>query len=72
MIEANISGANIKKIRKNIKMQQIELSVALDVDYKIKLSQSDISEIESGKRGIKDYELKAIAAILKMKVDDLL
>lgn len=53
-------------------MQQVDLSAALDVDFGIKLSQSDISEIERGDRGVKDYELRAIAAVLDVSADELL
>ncbi|WP_233501889.1 helix-turn-helix domain-containing protein [Acaryochloris thomasi] len=45
-------------------MTQAELSAALEVDYGIYLSQSDISEIERQERGLKDYELDAISTIL--------
>jgi len=67
-----MSGPKIKEIRSAKKMQQVDLSAALEVDYKIKLSQSDISEIERGLRGVKDYELKAIAEILDVSADQLL
>jgi hypothetical protein len=36
----------------------------LNVDYGIKLEQSDISEIERQVRSLKDYELDAIARVL--------
>ena len=68
----NISGQKIRQIRAERKMQQIDLSAALDVDFGLKLSQSDISEIERGKRGAKDYELQAIAKILNINIDSLL
>jgi transcriptional regulator with XRE-family HTH domain len=45
-------------------LQQIELAVALSVDYGLKLEQSDISEIERQVRSVKDFELEAIAQIL--------
>ncbi|MGF1603661.1 MAG: XRE family transcriptional regulator [Thermosynechococcaceae cyanobacterium] len=47
-------------------MTQADLSAALDVDYGIILSQSDISEIERQERGLRDYELDAIATILEV------
>lgn len=47
-------------------MGQVELASELDVRFQIKLDQSDISEIERGARGVKDYELDAIAHILKV------
>ncbi len=64
MERANISGERLKEIRQKRDLGQVDLSAALDVEYGIKLSQSDISEIERGERGIKDYELDAFARIL--------
>lgn len=65
MEDANICGARIKAVRQ-LKMTQADLSAALDVDYGIILSQSDISEIERQERGLRDYELDAIATILEV------
>ncbi len=52
-------------------MAQIDLAVALNVDYGFKFAQSDISEIERRVRGVRDFELKAIAKILDVRVDTL-
>jgi transcriptional regulator with XRE-family HTH domain len=60
----NISGPHIRTIRQSLGLQQIELAVALSVDYGLKLEQSDISEIERQVRSVKDFELEAIAQIL--------
>lgn len=68
----NISGHNIKVARIAMKMQQVDLSAALEVDHNIKISQSTISEIEKDKRIVKDYELKAIADALNVSVESLL
>jgi len=68
----NVSGHNIKVARVACRMQQIDLSAALEVDYNISLSQSTISEIEKGKRVVRDFELKAIAMILDVSSDALL
>jgi transcriptional regulator with XRE-family HTH domain len=64
MGNANISGPRIKQAREQLGWDQSELAAALFVDFQIKLDQSDISEIERQKRGVKDYELDAIARIL--------
>ncbi|GIO12192.1 hypothetical protein J19TS2_17470 [Cohnella xylanilytica] len=66
MVNANISGPRIKQIREQLKMDQVELAAALDVEFGIRLKQSDISEIERGARGVKDYELNAISKILNV------
>jgi transcriptional regulator with XRE-family HTH domain len=60
----NISGPHIRTTRQALGLQQIELAVALSVDYGLKLEQSDISEIERQVRSVKDFELEAIARVL--------
>jgi transcriptional regulator with XRE-family HTH domain len=60
----NISGGRIRRVRLQHHLDQVELAAALNVDYGIKLEQSDISEIERQVRSLKDYELDAIAKVL--------
>ncbi len=60
----NISGVRIRQVRRQHGLNQVELAAALNVDYGIKLEQSDISEIERQVRSLKDYELDAIAKVL--------
>jgi transcriptional regulator with XRE-family HTH domain len=66
MRSANISGARIKQAREERGLDQVDLAVALTVDHRIKIEQSDISEIERSIRGVKDYELDAIARVLNV------
>jgi transcriptional regulator with XRE-family HTH domain len=61
---ANISGARIRLAREQRKIGQVELAAALKVDFRLALDQSDISEIERCARGVKDFELDAIARAL--------
>ena len=49
-------------------MDQVDLSAALDLEYNVKLDQSDISEIERQVRGVKDFELDAIARVLDVSL----
>jgi transcriptional regulator with XRE-family HTH domain len=72
MGEANITGPRIRQARENCGWDQSELAAALDVDFQIKLDQSDISEIERQKRGVKDFELDAIARLLQVSPEWLL
>jgi len=72
MSAANISGLRIKQARERIGWDQNELAAALQVDFKIKLEQSDISEIERQKRGIKDFELDAVSRLLGVSPEWLL
>jgi transcriptional regulator with XRE-family HTH domain len=72
MISANISGTRIKQARERMGWDQIELAAALQVDFQIKLDQSDISEIERQKRGVKDFELDAVSRLLGVSPEWLL
>jgi transcriptional regulator with XRE-family HTH domain len=60
----NVSGQRIRQVRLQHGLDQVELAAALNVDYGVKLEQSDISEIERQVRAIKDYELDAISRVL--------
>ncbi len=60
----NLSGRRIRGRRRELNMGQVELAAAMKVDFDIVIDQSDISEIERDVRGVKDYELDAIARIL--------
>lgn len=60
----NVSGARIRQARLQHDLDQVELAAALNVDYGVKLEQSDISEIERQVRSVKDYELDAISKVL--------
>jgi transcriptional regulator with XRE-family HTH domain len=62
----NISGTRIRQVRLQHHLDQVELAAALNVDYGIKLEQSDISEIERQVRSLKDYELDAISRVLNI------
>ncbi len=64
----NLSGRRIKSRRKELNMGQVELAAAMKVDFDIVIDQSDISEIERDVRGIKDFELDAIARILDISL----
>ena len=68
----NISGQRIRQARERMKWDQNELAAALQVDFQIKLDQSDISEIERQVRGVKDFELNAISRLLDVSPEWLL
>jgi len=72
MRAANISGLRIKQARELLGWDQNELAAALQVDFQIKLDQSDISEIERQKRGVKDFELDAVSRLLGVSPEWLL
>lgn len=66
----NITGKNIKKIRKDKKITQEDLCARMQVmGYQI--SRSDISKLENGKRFISDFEVLGFAQALKVNIIDL-
>ena len=69
---ANITGERIREIRQKRSQDQLYLSVALKEKHGVELSQSNISEIERGLRGVKDFELNAIADVLDITPEWLL
>lgn len=72
MMNGNICGPRVKKLRESNEWGQVELAAALFVDYGIEIEQSDISEIERKARGVKDFELKALAGVFGVSADWLL
>lgn len=65
----NIVGERIQQARlqRTPKVTQEDLSVLLEA-YGLTLNQSNISKIEAGQRPVYDYELKAIAEALAVRV----
>ena len=45
-------------------MAQVDLAVALNVDFQIDITQNGVSEIERKVRQVKDYEVTALASLL--------
>lgn len=68
MAPVNVCGPRVRIARERAGMSQVELAAALSVDHNIELNQSDISEIERGIRGVRDYELNSIAVVLAVDV----
>ena len=67
----NIAGIRIKKARLEHGLSQDQLSGRL-AKQGITIDRAGISKIETGIRGIYDFELKAFAKILKVSSDWLL
>ena len=72
MKKANICGKRVKLARINQDMDQVDLAAALSVDCGIEIAQTSISEIERGERGVRDFELVALAKILEVTAEWLL
>ena len=66
----NIVGDKIKKYRIEQKLSQKELSERLET-YAVYICRGSISRIESHERTVTDFELRAMAKILKVSVEQL-
>ena len=67
----NISGERIRQARVIQKITQADLAARLQVED-VQIERNSISKIESGDRFVADYELNAIAKVLKVDVEWLL
>lgn len=61
----NICGQRVKAARKNLKLSQVDLAARLQV-LGVIIERDSISRIEIGTRFVADYELLALAKILKV------
>ncbi|MDE5931414.1 MAG: helix-turn-helix domain-containing protein, partial [Lachnospiraceae bacterium] len=66
-----IVGNNVRKYRLELGMSQKELSDRLE-SYAIYICRGSISRIESHERTVTDFELSAMAKVLKVSIEDLL
>lgn len=66
----NIIGSNVKEYRIKRNMSQKELSEKLET-YGILICRGSICRLENKQRTVTDYELKALAEILKVQIKDL-
>lgn len=69
--QCNICGRNVRKLREEKKMSQDQLAAKLQTEG-LGVNQNSISRIETGKRIVADYELKAISHVLNVSVDKLI
>ena len=69
---SNLCGHRVKIARVAKNMKQIDLAAAMNVDFKIDITQNGVSYIERGERFVKDFELVALARILDVTVEWLL
>lgn len=67
---ANICGTQIRILRKQKRLSQEELAARLQVAG-VDLDQKAISRIECEKRFLADFELREIARILQISMDEL-
>ena len=69
--KCNICGQHIRSIREKKRMTQDEFAAKLQLEG-LGVNQNSISRIETGKRIVADFELKAIAKVLDIDVNELL
>jgi len=69
--QCNICGQNVRKLRIEKKMSQDQLAAKLQTEG-LGVNQNSVSRIETGKRIVADYELKAIACVLNVSVEVLI
>lgn len=69
-VSLNIAGKNIKNIRTKEKITQKDLCARMQI-MGFKLSRSDISKLETGKRYINDLEIVGFSKALKVSILDL-
>ena len=69
--DKNICGANIERIRKQLGMKQTTLVSKMQL-LGVDINPSSLSKLEGQTRSATDIELKAIARILGVSIDELL
>lgn len=69
--DKNICGANIERIRKQLGMKQSTLMSKMQL-MGVDINPSSLSKLEGQTRSATDIELKAIANILGVNVEELL
>jgi transcriptional regulator with XRE-family HTH domain len=62
----NVCADRIKLARIKMKMHQVDLAAALNVDYELDITQNGISEIERNIRYVKDFEIIALSKVLEV------
>lgn len=69
--DKNICGANIERIRKQLGMKQTTLMSKMQL-LGVDINPSSLSKLEGQTRSATDIELKAIAKILGVTIEELL
>ena len=67
----NICGANIERIRKQLGMKQTVLVSRMQL-MGVDINPTSLSKLEGQTRSATDIEIKAIAAILNVSIEELL
>lgn len=70
MLVKNITGKKIRAVRRKKKITQLQLAARLNT-LGIDINQSVISKIENQTKGLLDFEVKAIAQVLGIPIEQL-
>jgi transcriptional regulator with XRE-family HTH domain len=70
VVQQNIVGSKVRKYRIEQNLSQKALSERLET-YAIYICRGSVSRIEQHERTVTDFELKALAKVLKVSIDDL-
>ena len=60
----NKCGKRVKLARVEKDMTQLDLATALNMDCDIEISSTGVSDLENGKRFVKDFEIIALSEVL--------
>jgi transcriptional regulator with XRE-family HTH domain len=60
----NKCGKRVKLARVEKDMTQLDLATALNMDCDIEISSTGVSDLENGKRFVKDFEVIALCEVL--------
>lgn len=66
----NICGANVERIRKQHGMKQVTLAAKMQL-MGVDINPSSLSKLEGQTRSATDIEVKAIARILRVPMEEL-
>ncbi len=66
----NLIGKNVKKLRKQLKMSQKDLSAKLEL-MSVYICRGSISRVEDGLRTVTDIEVYALAKVLGVSIAEL-
>ncbi len=69
--KCNICGQNVRQLRLQRKLSQDQLAAKLQTEG-LGVNQNSVSRIETGKRLVADFELKALASVLNVDIEVLL
>ena len=64
MNEKNIVGQRVAKLRQKLQMTQTDLMLSL-IKQGVQITRTAVTKLETGFRCVRDFEVVALAAILK-------